>query len=198
MLQSMKQTQNGAISVNATITVVAILLVIIGVVYFATDNSNDVMMEDKQMEKDVMVEDENMEKDTMMEGEEMMMSGYEGEILAGSSAPLLDFKKADYDEALNSSKLVALYFYANWCPTCKAEIKDALLPGFNELSTDNVIGFRVNYNDNDTDEYEKALAQEFGVAYQHTKVFVKNGERVLKSPETWDKDRYLSEIESQI
>ena len=65
---------------------------------------------------------------------------------------------------------------------------------FNELTTDKVIGFRVNYNDDQTDNDEKNLAKQFGVAYQHTKVFVKNGQRILKSPEGWDYKRYDTEI----
>lgn len=65
---------------------------------------------------------------------------------------------------------------------------------FNQLATDRVIGFRVNYNDNETDAAENSLASEFGVAYQHTKVAIKNGQRVLKSPESWDQARYLTEI----
>lgn len=125
-------------------------------------------------------------------GESMMK--YTGAILAGKSAPLLDFVKADYDAALKSDKLVVLYFYANWCPICKNETANALYPAFNELTTDKVIGFRVNYNDNQTDNDEKNLAREFGVAYQHTKVFVRNSQRTLKSPEGWDKTRYLDEI----
>lgn len=119
---------------------------------------------------------------------------YAGVLLAGSAAPLLDFTKADYEEAKQSDKLVMLYFYATWCPICKKETADALYPAFNELTDERVIGFRVNYNDGDTDESEKALARELGVAYQHTKVFLKNGERILKSPEGWDKARYLAEI----
>ena len=124
-------------------------------------------------------------------GETMMK--YTGTVLAGKSAPLLDFNKADYDVALKSGKLIALYFYANWCPICKTELPN-LYGAFNELTTDKVIGFRVNYNDSDTDSDEKNLASQFGVAYQHTKVFLKNGQRILKSPESWDKNRYLSEI----
>lgn len=118
---------------------------------------------------------------------------FSGTILAGNSAPLIDFNKADYDKALASGKIVFLYFYANWCPICRAEFP-GMQEAFNELSTDKVIGFRVNYNDDETDEDEKNLARQFGVAYQHTKVGLKNGERVLKSPEGWDKQKYLSEI----
>ena len=125
-------------------------------------------------------------------GETMMK--YSGAVLAGKSAPLLDFMKTDYDAALKSDKLIVLYFYANWCPICKNETTNALYPAFNELSSDKVIGFRVNYKDDQTDNDETNLAKEFGVAYQHTKVFVKNGARILKSPEGWDKNRYQSEI----
>lgn len=117
-----------------------------------------------------------------------------GEILAGKLAPLINFKKTDYEAAVKSDKLVVLYFYANWCPICKEEVSNALYPTFNELTTDRVIGFRINYNDSETDDNERNLAREFGVAYQHTKVFLKNGQRVLKSPEQWDKSRYLEEI----
>ena len=43
-----------------------------------------------------------------------------------------------------------------------------------------------------------ALAKQFGVAYQHTKVFVKSSTRILKSPEGWDRERYLTEINKAI
>jgi len=121
------------------------------------------------------------------------IEGYTGTLLAGDSSPLLAFEKTDYDQALKADKLVILYFYANWCPICRAEFPK-MEEVFDELTGDDVIGFRINYNDDETEESEKDLAREFGVAYQHTKVFLKNGERVLKSPESWEKDRYTSEI----
>lgn len=119
---------------------------------------------------------------------------FSGTVFAGSSSPLIDYNKADYDAAIASNKLVVLYFYASWCPICRFEIPK-LYAAFNQLSGSDVVGFRVNYNDSDTDANEEALAREFGVPYQHTKVFVKNRVRVLKSPETWDTARYLEEIE---
>lgn len=119
---------------------------------------------------------------------------FAGAVLAGSTAPLLDFHAADYESALASGKLVVLYFYANWCPVCVKETENALYPAFTILESPNVVGFRVNYNDNKTDAAEKKLASQFGVLYQHTKVFLKNGKPILTTVEAWDKERYGREI----
>src|SRR3989338_637516 len=188
------------------IAIVAIVLVLGGVVFYAnrSQTTNDKMAQEKAMrEQEAM---EQKEKDIMMNKEEANMMDndkngmmpaeggtYSGAVLAGTSAPLLDFTKADYDSAIKTNKLVVLYFYANWCPICKKEFH-IMQEAFNELETDAVVGFRVNYNDDQTDDTEKNLAREFGVAYQHTKVFVKNGTRILKSPESWDDKRYDIEI----
>lgn len=144
-------------------------------------------------------DEKNVEKVTNTEAEAEQTAGvsFSGTRLGGSDAsPVIDFNKADYDKALAAKKNIVLYFYAIWCPLCKAEI-----PQFYEaISTfdkdnHNLIAFRVNFNDSDTDADEKSLAREFGVAYQHTKVFLKDGRRILKSPETWTADRYIEEVE---
>lgn len=116
-------------------------------------------------------------------------------VLDATGAPprLLEYNKTDFDAALASDTLIVLYFYANWCPICRLEFPK-MQKAFEELSDDDVIGFRVSFNDNETTVEEEALAREHGVAYQHTKVFIKNGARILKSPEGWDKDRYIQEI----
>src|SRR3989344_4278143 len=201
------------------IAIVAVVLVLGGVVYYANQSrtqedkmtQEEAMMEQKAMEEkeameqkeeDVMMEKEGetmMEKEegAMMDNGETMMK-YSGAVLAGTSAPVLDFNKTDYDAAIASDKLVVLYFYANWCPICKEETKNSLYPAFSELTTDRVVGIRVNYKDSDTDKDEEALARQYGIAYQHTKVFVKNGKQVLKAPDSWDKVRYLTEINKVI
>lgn len=182
-----KHRKGGASSL--LITIIAIILVLGGGAYFLSRTEEPSMDKDNAMMK----KDEKIPKEEgLMMGDEMMQ-GYTGNLLAGTQTPLLDFVKADYDKELKSGKLVVLYFYANWCPICKAEFP-VMQSVFNELTTDKAIGFRVNYNDNETDAAEKALAKEFGVAYQHTKVFVKNGEKILKAPDGWDRTRYLKEI----
>jgi len=113
--------------------------------------------------------------------------------IAGKESQLLEISEENYNQELNSNRLVVLYFYANWCPICQAEFKDTI-NSFNQINNPNVIGFRVNYNDNETTDFERSLASQFGVAYQHTKVFVRNGTQILKAPDSWSVDRYISEI----
>jgi thioredoxin 1 len=205
-----KNTQRG----SAVIVVIVIFILILGGgTWYLTQESfteGDAVLEgnlimekdeDAMMEKDgsnMMEEDSKMKEDgnsVMEEDVDAMM--HSGEVLAGKNSPYLVFNKTDFDSAVKSDKLVVLYFYANWCPTCKAEQPKAHA-AFDEFTGDDVIGFRVNYNDNQTDADEKELAKEHGVGYQHTKVFIKNGERILKSPESWDKNRYLSEIKNAL
>jgi len=136
-----------------------------------------------------------MKAGEMMEDNDggMMEASYLGKVLAGSTTKYLEFKKADYDKALKENKKILLYFYASWCPTCRAEQPETFA-AFDEINDSDLIGFRVNFRDSDTDADEEAIAKEFGVSYQHTKVILKNGERVLKAPDSWDRQRYLEEL----
>mgnify|MGYP001616163737 CR=1 FL=1 len=145
-------------------------------------------------ENSAMINQEKMmEKETNTE--ENMIS--QGNLLAGTTSPYREFTKADYDNALAEGKVILLYFYASWCPLCKAEQQETFA-AFNELQEENIIGFRVNYKDSDTGEDEEALAKEFGVTYQHTKVILKDGKRILKAPDSWDKQRYLDELKNVV
>lgn len=120
---------------------------------------------------------------------------YQGIILAGSNAPLLDFNPADYAFARAAGKNIVLYFYAKWCPDCIAETAGALYPAFDEIVNSDVVGFRVNYKDNDTSTSEVDLAKEFNITYQHTKVFLNpEGEVLLKDLQSWDEAKYIEQI----
>ena len=145
------------------------------------------------MDGSFMKADEIMEEKSMMKDESMMESPYQGKILAGTASPYIEFNKADYEKALKENKKILLYFYANWCQICKAEQPNTFA-AFNELNDTNLVGFRINYKDSGTDADEEALAKEFGVAYQHTKVILKDGQRIGKFPDSWDKQRYLDEL----
>ena len=122
-----------------------------------------------------------------------MISGYSGKVLAGNKTPYIIFNKTDYDKAVSDNKIIFLDFYANWCPICRGEAPE-IISAFDSLTSDNVVGFRVNYNDSDTDSDEKALAEKLEIPYQHTKVILKNGNILLKNGEVWDKNRFIEEI----
>ena len=118
-------------------------------------------------------------------------------VLAGSLSQYKVFNQGEYEQALSQNKIIILNFYANWCPICKIE-QPEIFAAFNELNNSNVIGFRVNFRDSDTDKSEEDLAREFGITYQHTKIIIRNKEKILKAPDSWTKERYVSEINKVI
>lgn len=86
------------------------------------------------------------------------------------------YSKADYLAAKANRRPIFLYFYANWCPTCAQQepiVKELLAEIATVDKLNKIVAFRINFNDSDTDADEKALANEFGVRYQHT-MFVLN------------------------
>lgn len=190
------RSQKGVISISLIGAIIIIIAAIAGLSAFSTRSRSVEDTKDAQADA-MMVSDGATPDDAMMQDGDSMEQRYMGAVLAGTSAPLLDFNKADYDAAVRSGKLVVLYFYANWCPICKVEFPKAQA-AFNALDTDQVIGFRVNYKDNETDKDEEALARQFGVPYQHTKVFLKDGKQVLKAPDQWDAARYTAEIQKAL
>lgn len=70
----------------------------------------------------------------------------------------------------NLNKKRVLFFYANWCPTCRP-VNEELNRSEDVIPEDLVI-IRVNYNDSDTDSAEKDLARKYGITYQHTFVLI--------------------------
>jgi thioredoxin 1 len=82
------------------------------------------------------------------------------------------YSKEEFDQAKDKRRV--LFFYANWCPLCKPADTD-----FQANSTkipEDVTLIRVNYNDTDTEQAEKDLAQKYGVTYQHTFVQIDSEE----------------------
>ena len=71
------------------------------------------------------------------------------------------------------------FFYANWCPYCKAADVD-----FQQNVTmipNDVVLIRVNYSDSDTDDVEKGLAGQYGITYQHSFVQIDQDGKVITS-----------------
>lgn len=89
------------------------------------------------------------------------------------------FTRSAYDASLANGEPILLFFYANWCPYCKAQ--DPVVASLFRDMPPGVTAYRVNYNDSETDAEEKRLANAFGVTYQHTFVLLdKNGKEAAR------------------
>lgn len=82
------------------------------------------------------------------------------------------YTAAAYEKATAEGKPILLNFYANWCPTCAAQEPRTTALFINHQVPPGIAAFRVNFNDNETDDDERAIAKEFGVTYQHTYVYL--------------------------
>lgn len=134
----------------------------------------------------------NSQRLGVIEKKETKTLSKKGKVLAGTLSPYIEFNKVEYDKAISEGKIVFLDFYANWCPICRAE-QPELLEGFNELTRDDIVGFRVNFKDDQTDSDETALAAQFRIPYQHHKIILKAGKEILRSGDQWDKETFLNE-----
>jgi thioredoxin 1 len=84
------------------------------------------------------------------------------------------FSQAEFDKAVASGKSVVVDFYADWCPTCKAQA-----PILKALAADpafkNYVILTANF-DKDTD-----LKKQMKVSKQSTLVVFKGGKEVARS-----------------
>ncbi|MCR4326665.1 MAG: thioredoxin family protein [Candidatus Roizmanbacteria bacterium] len=138
-----------------TIVIIAVLGMT-GYFLMNKNESNTMVKEDTaMMQNDEKKTDEKMaqEEDAMMEEDTMM----------GDSRYVTYTMKAF--NTTNNTKRV-LFFYANWCPTCIPADKN--FQDNKEQIPENVTLIRVNYNDPETDQDEKDLAEKYNITYQHT------------------------------
>ena len=84
------------------------------------------------------------------------------------------YDKAAFDKALADGKPVIVDFFADWCPTCKAQ-KPHVESLMGDPKMKNVILFIANY------DTEKALKKALRVSQQSTFVVFKGGKEVGRS-----------------
>ena len=93
---------------------------------------------------------------------------------------------------LHASKRRVLFFYASWCTTCVPANANFLKES--NLIPKDVVVFRINYNDPDTDETEKQLAKKYQITYQHTFVQVDKDGKVVTKWNGGESSELLSKI----
>ncbi len=132
------------------IIVLAVIILAFGGYYYTQTNQTAKVPKDSMMEKtsDPMVKEETTGDDKMM----------------GQSSRYLPFTPAVLADTSSTRRV--LYFYANWCSTCRPANAD-FEKNASQLPSDLTV-IRVNYNDPDTDADERALATKYGITYQHT------------------------------
>jgi thiol-disulfide isomerase/thioredoxin len=120
---------------------------------------------------------------------------FEGILLAGASdkSQFLEFNSKDYQKALDENKTIVLYFFSNWCPICHKSLPNRLAV-FNKLQDSQVVGFKVDYADANTERAETLLAQELKVTSQSTTLIIKNGREVFRFIGDMERDQIISEI----
>ena len=95
-----------------------------------------------------------------------------------------------FDNAIDKKRV--LFFYANWCPICIPADKE-FKANTDKIPQDIVI-FRVNYNDTETDDKDLVLAHKYGIVYQHTFVQVDKDGKVITKWNGGSLDKLLSSI----
>jgi len=153
------------------------------------------MMEKKPvepMQKEPVIEKApEMVKEPIIEEKDTRMM--EPGLIGGGVSRYYNWDKTMFDKAVAEGKTIYLEFSANWCPACQNQ-EPQLIAGFAELNDPDVIGFKIHYKDDQTTAEHTELAKQHGIAYQHTKVVLKDGKVVKKSPEAWTKDNFLEEM----
>lgn len=97
------------------------------------------------------------------------------------------YSEAQAAAALKEGRGIVLYFWAAWCPICKAE--EPKLRAWIEASGLPIAGFRVNY------DTETALKAKYKIPYQHTTVFLNaRGEEVERFSGPVDEATFLSAL----
>lgn len=142
-----------------------IIAVVVGVVVLG---GLGMFLMNQNQSKDI---SDNLTKESNKMMEKESSTGNDGTVMMEKSGKYIEFSNQAVED--NSSKRRVLFFYANWCPTCRPA--NANFASQTDQIPEDVTVIRVNYNDTETDEAEKALAKKYNVTYQHT--FVQIDER---------------------
>ena len=178
---------------------IVLLVLVGGGLFIANQNSQKTeqakMAQEKaaMMQKDgaTMQQDETPKKEAMEKKEgEAMMGKDEPKMMKLDSSRYVEYSKTVLDQSAEKRRV--LYFYATWCPSCKAA-NENFTANPNKIPAD-VVVIRTNYNDPNTDQEEKDLAKKYGITYQHTFVQIDGQGKQITKWNGGDTDELLSKI----
>lgn len=138
--------------------IILLLLVILasgGTVFYYSNQPSESPLESRQQTDEVKTENTQSIKIPPNETSE----------LPSASHGFYEFYSQDGYGYSKASKKV-LFFFADWCPTCKESDED-FKSNIDKLPED-VAVFKVHYKDSGAWDEEKALAERYGITYQHT------------------------------
>jgi len=154
--------------------VIVALLALVAILFYRQQASNNELLGGRDSMGDVMDEmmgDEGDEAGESMMGDEVMdevldeVVGVDEEMQEHMSAgQYIDYSSEALVAAQTDGKKPVLFFWAAWCPFCRAANED-----FEKHSSQipaNVVILKVNY------DKEQELKQRYGITYQHTFVQV--------------------------
>ena len=144
--------------------VLSVVFVIAALSLYA-NGAQEMESDDTMMKEDTMMSDDTMTADDDMMKDDTMMSG-------GTMGGKLDFSTLEDAQMYAKEGPAVLFFYATWCPTCKAAMKE-----FNAHAGDfgDIALYIVDYDNSDD------LQKKYGVSYQHTFVQIDpHGEALVK------------------
>lgn len=140
---------------------VAVGVIVVGWYIWGVNNHK---VDDSMMpEEDVSSDEAVMEEEVQNTEDDQVMSTGEASMMDEGDR-YVEYTKENFEKSVDMRRV--LFFYASWCPTCRPVDED-LREKFASIPQDMRV-IRINYNDTDTDAEEKALADKYGVTYQHT------------------------------
>ena len=156
--------------------VLVVLAALGAVLYFSSQNSPQTSATPKEItaspNQEMMVIDDKTSIETVQ------TVGGEYAELPGVRYGFYGFYTQSEFEASTASKKI-LFFFADWCPTCKTADED-FQSNLSKLPEDIAV-FKVHYNDPQTSDVDKKLAAKYGITYQHTFVQVdEDGNEITK------------------
>lgn len=137
---------------------------------------------------------------TMTKPDETMMKGgaedamkEDGTVAMAKAAPYVDYTETAFAEAQAAGKTTYLYFFAAWCPICRAHdptVADAIAtgPSGSGFDAERVAAFRVNY---DLRGEAHAKCQP---SYQHYTCILQGSAVAFKTGQVQDKAAIISTL----